>query len=117
MHVLALLLPALVVAAVVLRPGAPRAQALPAELSSGRVPLGDQPAAPDPLLYWSASEPAVGAALPGDARLLGAVRSGHWLKAPGVSEAPLLGSLFVYSLVDQEVVEIIEPSWPAEGER
>lgn len=101
-------LPALFVLALMSRSKTPEPSALPAALLEGRVPLGSQPDGPDPLLYWSSDEVEVGDELPKDARLLGAVRSGDWLSDS--SAPPAGGTLFVYSLLDQEIVELLELS-------
>jgi hypothetical protein len=103
---LSLGLPLLFVSSMFVRTETPRVD-LPAELELGRVALPEAPIEPDPLLYWSAAPVRIGQSLPGDARLLGAVRSGLWLAwSPELAELEE-GTLFVYSLLDQEVTALI----------
>ncbi|HVY71171.1 MAG TPA: hypothetical protein VHH73_14665 [Verrucomicrobiae bacterium] len=62
---------------------------------------------PDLLVYWSAQKGAASDSLPADARLLGTF-SGGGLKLPA-GTALTDGSLVLYSLANQEVVDVSGP--------
>lgn len=95
-----------------------RAERLPDDWAKGRVPIAAQPSSPDPLLYWSESEPVVGESLPQGARFVGALRSSQWLRGEGPGTAlASSGVYFVYSLIDQEVTRIVERSELTGGTR
>ena len=65
-------------------------------------------AKPDLLVYWVTADALVGNSLPDDARLLGGFDSSVHLQIP--SEAnPSGGRLVLYSLADQEVVDVSKP--------
>jgi hypothetical protein len=115
--VLAVLLPTLFAAALLVREQTPRVAELPARRELGRTPLLAQPVAPDPLLYWSAGSVAAGDPLPGDARLLGALRSGDLLAGLAGTQLPAGGTRFVYSLVDQRISAVLPAASPTRGAR
>ncbi len=63
---------------------------------------------PDLLVYWVAGNPNITNTLPGDARLLGVFNPSVTLPLPPDS-GPGNGVLVLYSLADQEVVEVSKP--------
>ncbi len=107
---LTLVLPVVFVASIRGRVEMPVADAFPMDQDHQRQMIEVDAAVPDPLLYQSASEPAVGGVLPADARLLGALRSQTWYPGSGGLAQDEEGVRFVYSLIDQRVVRILDES-------
>jgi hypothetical protein len=82
---------------------------------SGRFAVGFSAAKdfvkPDLLVYWAAGNPDITTTLPDKARLLGAFNSSAALTLP--AEAALgSGVLVLYSLADQEIVEVSKAFGP-----
>jgi len=63
---------------------------------------------PDLLVYWVAGNPNITNTLPGDAQLLGGFNPSVTLPLPP-DPRPGSGVLVLYSLADQEVVEVSKP--------
>ena len=63
---------------------------------------------PDLLVYWVAGNPNITNTLPGDARLLGVFNPSVMLPLPP-NAGPGNGVLVLYSLADQEVVQVSKP--------
>jgi hypothetical protein len=63
---------------------------------------------PDLMVYWVAGNPNITDTLPGDARLLGVFNPSVTLPLP-TNPGPGNGVLVLYSLADQQVVEVSKP--------
>jgi hypothetical protein len=63
---------------------------------------------PDLIAYWVAGSPSLTNAVPDDARLLGGFDSAAILPLPRDAETAT-GELILYSLADQEIVEVSKP--------
>jgi hypothetical protein len=63
---------------------------------------------PDLIVYWVAGSPSITDMLPNNARLLGALSSSVALSLPP-DAASGSGVLILYSLADQELVEVSKP--------
>ncbi len=103
--VLAVALPTLFVVGIAARAPIP-AGALPTAVATETLELGESDHA-DALVYWSARSVEVGAGLPEDALLLGALRAGRVARRAG-DDVPTDGRFVIYSLADQEVVGVVE---------
>lgn len=82
------------------------------ELSTGRMAIGClAPTSflrPDLLVYWAANRPQAASMLPADAVLLGSFVSAVLVLPPEAGE--LEGTLILFSLADQQVVDVARPA-------
>jgi hypothetical protein len=63
---------------------------------------------PDLMVYWSAGEAPAGDSLPAEAKLLGAFVSATLVLPPEASSTD--GQLILFSLANQEIVDVSKPS-------